>query len=169
MSSATAIQILPLWVQVLLSLAPAIGTVAAAAGLALTVVQSRKTNLITRAGLVAACLKTFSEDEEIQDAFYDLEYGAFAYSEEFHNTPQERKIDKLLRHLSNLALAWQAKLLTISDVSPVKYYVLRVVRNEEIAKYLAFMDGWAKEAEVGEHPYAVLSALCDALENQSVE
>lgn len=158
------IQVLPLGIQVFLALVPAVGTLAAAAGLALNVAQSRKTNLITRAGLVAACLKTFAEDEDIQNAFYALEYGHFTYSEEFHNTPEEREIDKLLRHFSNLALAWQAKLLTTADIAPVRYYVLRVVRNEEISKYLKFMEGWAKDAEIGEHPYAVLSALSDALE-----
>jgi len=160
----SAIQLIPLWIQVVLALAPAVGTFAAAVGLALNVLQSRKTNLITRAGLVAACLKTFAEDEDIQNAFYALEYGTFTYSENFHNTPEEREIDKLLRHFSNLALAWQAKLLTTEDIAPVRYYVLRVVRNEEIAKYLDFMERWVKDAKIGEHPYAVLSALCNSLE-----
>lgn len=51
------------------------------------------------------------------------------YNSEFHKSQQEREIDKLLRHFANLALAWQAGLLTKKDVLPVQYYVLRIVRD----------------------------------------
>ena len=79
-------------------------------------------------------------------------------------SPQEREIDKLLRHFANLALAWQAGLLTKEDVKPVQYYVLRVVRNTEIQKYLEFIAQWTSSSSLGEHPYAALTKLSLELE-----
>lgn len=58
-----------------------------------------------------------------------------------------------------MVLAWQAGLLKIDDVKPIQYYVLRVMQNPEINKYLNFMDNFSKENSHGEHPYTVLSKL----------
>lgn len=159
-------QALPLWAQVTLAVVPALGAVFAAAGLCLNVQQSRRTNAQARAALVAGCLKGFAEDEEIQKAFYLLEYSTFRYDKDFHKSPQEREIDKLLRHFANLALAWQADLLSTSDVLPVQYYVLRVMRNTEIEEYLKFIEQLSKTANLGEHPYTALRKLTKELEKR---
>ena len=158
------LQALPLWAQVALAVVPALGALFAAFGLLLNVQQSRRTNAQARAALVAGCLKGFAEDEEIQKAFYSIEYSEFRYNPDFHKSPQEREIDKLLRHFANLALAWQAGLLSTTDVRPVQYYVLRVMRNPEIEKYLEFIAHWSKQASLGEHPYTVLTNLSKELE-----
>jgi uncharacterized protein YpbB len=151
----TSLQTLPLWAQLALLIVPAASAIFAAVGLLLTFYQSRRTNVQTRATLVAECLKGFAEDQDIQRAFYAIE--------EFHGSEYEREIDKLLRHFSNIALAWQAGLLSTRDVRPIQYYVLRVVRNAEIQKYLKFIANWSKQQKLGEHPYAVLSQLSEKL------
>jgi hypothetical protein len=158
-----ALQVLPLWAQVALAIVPALGALFAAFGLLLNVQQSRKTNAQARAALVAGCLKGFAEDEEIQKAFYAIEYSEFQYDEGFHKSPQEREIDKLLRHFANLALAWQAGLLSTADIQPVQYYVLRVMRDPEIKKYLAFIAHWSQMTGLSEHPNAVLTKLSEKL------
>jgi hypothetical protein len=138
-SGLPAFQALPLWIQVLLLVVPAASAVFAAVGLLLTFQQLRRTNAQARAGLVSECLKSFAEDEGIQRAYYAIEYSKFQYNDEFHGTDLERDIDKLLNHFSNIALAWQAGLLNIRDVRPIRYFVLRVTRDPEIRKYLAYM------------------------------
>lgn len=158
------LQALPLWAQVALAVVPALGALFAAFGLLLNVQQSRRTNAQARAALVAGCLKGFAEDKEIQKAFYSIEYSEFRYDADFHKSPQECEIDKLLRHFANLALAWQAGLLSTTDVHPVQYYVLRVMRDPEIGKYLEFIAHWSKQASLGEHPYTVLTNLSKELE-----
>ena len=158
-----ALQALPLWAQIALAVVPALGALFAAIGLLLNVQQSRRTNAQARAALVAACLKGFAEDEEIQKAFYAIEYSEFMYDSAFHRSEKEREIDKLLRHFANIALAWQAGLLTIADVKPVQYYVLRVMRDPEIQKYLDFISQWSVRASLGEHPYGVLTKLSHEL------
>jgi hypothetical protein len=157
------IQTLPHWAQLALLIVPAGSAIFAAIGLLLTFYQSRRTNAQARAGLVAACLKGFAEDEEIQRAFYAIEYSEFKYDDEFHKSEREREVDKLLRHFSNIALAWQAGLLTTRDVRPIQYYVLRVLRDAEIRNYLKFIAEWSKQQALGEHPYAVLSQLSERL------
>lgn len=158
-----AMQSLPLWAQLVLLVVPAASAVLAAIGLLLTFYQSRRTNAQARSALVAACLKGFAEDEDIQRAFYAIEYAEFRYDSAFHKSEQERQVDKLLRRFSNIALAWQAGLLTTRDVRPVQYYVLRVVRDKQVQQYLAFVARWSKEQDLGEHPYAVLGKLCKHL------
>lgn len=157
------IQTLPDWVQLLLLIVPATSAVFAALALLLNFYQSRRTNAQNRAALVAACLKGFADDEEIQRAFYAIEYSEFKYNDAFHKSDKEREIDKLLRHFSNIALAWKAGLLFTADIRPLRYYVLRVERDTEIQKYLAFIAQWSKEQRLGEHPYAVFSQLAEAL------
>jgi hypothetical protein len=162
-SMQPALQVLPLWAQVALAIVPAFGAFFAAFGLWLNVQQSRKTNAQARAALVAGCLKGFAEDKEIQKAFCSIDYSEFRYDENFYKSAQEQEIDKLLRHFSNLALAWQAGLLSTVDVRPVQYYVLRVMRNSEIKKYLAFIARLSRETGLGEHPYAVLTKMSEKL------
>jgi hypothetical protein len=113
-------QILPLWAQITLAVVPALAAIFAGVGLMLNVRQSRRTDAQARAALVASCLKGFAEDEEIQRAFYTIEYSEFEYGPEFHNSTIEREIDKLLRHFANIALAWQARLLTTNDIRPIQ-------------------------------------------------
>jgi hypothetical protein len=113
--------------------------------------------------LVAECLKGFAEDEEIQRAFYAIEYSTFRYDSTFPKSEREREVDKLLRHFANIALAWQTKLLSTRDVHPIQYYLLRIMRDPEVRKYLAFIAEWSNAADLGEHPYAVLSKLNERL------
>jgi hypothetical protein len=159
----SAIQALPHWAQLALLIVPALSAAFAAMALLLNFYQSRRTNAQARAALVAGCLKGFAEDKDIQRAFYSIEYSEFRYNDTFHKSEQEREVDKLLRHFANIALAWQAGLLSTIDVRPISYYVLRVVRDPEIKKYLEFIAQWSKEQNLGEHPYAVLGELSERL------
>lgn len=160
----SASQLIPVWAQVALLIIPAVSAIFAAVGLLLNVQQSRRINSQARSALVAQSLTGFADDKDIQEAFYAIEYSQFKYDNDFHKSDQERKVDKLLRHFANLALAWQAGLLSTADVRPVQYYVLRVMRDGEIEKYLAFIEQWSAGAKLGEHPYSVLAKLCNKLE-----
>lgn len=160
------LQTLPIWVQLALLFVPG---VLAAAGFFMNVWQSCRTNKQTRAALVAGCLKGFADDYELQNAFYAIEYSVFKYDDSFHNSKFEREIDKLLRHFVHIALAWQAGLLSIADIKPIQYYVLKVMRDPEIRHYLEFIADWSQQNNIGEHPYAVLTKLSEQLAKSSIE
>lgn len=157
------LQSLPPWLQIALVVVPSLSAIFAAGALILNIAQSRRTNSQVRATLVAACLKDFADDEDIQLAFYSIEYAELKYDESFHRSQQERHIEKLLRHFANLALSWKGGLLTTKDVEPAQYYILRVMKNTEIIKYMEFMDSWTRNTANGQHPYAVLGELTDEL------
>jgi hypothetical protein len=164
-SAIHAIEALPTWAQLALLIAPTASALFAAFGLLLNFYQSRRTNAQGRAALVAECLKTFAEDAGIQHAFYEIAYPKFPY-EGLQRSEYGRDVDKLLRHFSNIALAWQAGLLSLHDIRPIQHYMLRVVRNPEIENYLDFVARWSKEQQLGEHPFTVLDALTKQLEGQ---
>ena len=163
------LQILSILEQLALQILPVAATFFAGAGLFMNVKQSRRSNAQTRAALVAACLKGFAEDEEIQNAFYAIEYSVFEYDDSFHNSKFEREIDKLLRHFAHIALAWQAGLLLTTDIKPIQYYILKVTRYPGIRSYLEFIADWSQQNNIGEHPYAVLTKLSDRLAESSIE
>ena len=164
-STVTTLQTLPIWEQIALLAVPAASAVFAAIGLLLNFYQSRRSDAQARAALVAEWLKRFAEAEDIQRAYYATAYSQFRHSDDFQGSERERDVDRLLRHLSSIALAWQAGLLNTHDIRPVQYYVLRVCRNPEIKKYLDFMDRRSKEQHLGEHPYAVLNQLSEQLDS----
>jgi len=99
----------------------------------------------------------------MQRVFYLIEYSEFRYDSSFHKSPLERETDKLLQHFANLALAWQAGLLSIEDVRSVQYYVVCIMRNPEIQKYLKFVADWTVEADLGRHPYVALNEMYEEL------
>ena len=162
-----SVQMIPQWAQLALLIVPAVSTIFAAIALLLSFNQFRRNNAQARAALVAECLKNFAEDEQIMRAFYAVEYSEFRYDEKFHRSESEREIDKLLRHFSNIALAWQGGLLSINDVRPIQYYILRVLQDLEVIKYLKFIEDWSKQQELGEHPYAALARLGENLKKRS--
>lgn len=131
--------------------------------------RSRRTNAQARAALVADCLKGFTDDEEIQQAFYAIEYSEFIYGTDFHGSKQEREIDKLLRQFANLALSWQAGLVSTADVRPVHYYVKRILKDSGISKYLEFMEIWSAGQGVINRPYGVLTKMERALEKSCLK
>ena len=162
-SAIPVFQTLPPWAQLALVIGPSASAVFAATGLLLTFYQSRRANAQARAALVAECLKSFAEDEGIQRAWYAIAYSQFLYTDDFPGSESERDIDKLLRHFSNIALAWQAGLLSTHDVRPIQYYVLRVTRNDQVRRYLRFVADRSKQQHLGEHPYSVLDQLSEQL------
>jgi hypothetical protein len=155
----TSLGLLPAWLQITLAIVPSIGAALAAAGLWLNVQQSRRTNKQSRAALVSNTIREFSNDEDMRAIFYSIEYSEFQYEDDFHNSPEERKLDKVLVHFSNLALAWQAGLLTDTDIEPVTYFVRRLLRDKGVKQYLQFVEVWSDHADLGEHPYAALTKM----------
>ena len=156
---------LPVWIQVLLAFVPALAAAFAAVALLINSAQSKHTNAQARAAIVAEFLERFTDDQDMQEVFYSIEYSQFEYSpESFHGSAQERQLDKLLMHFSTAALAWRASLLTAEDLHPLQYLVRRVLRDPGVDQYLRFVSEWSSRANLGEHPYVALSAMAAALQ-----
>ena len=154
---------LPTWVQVVLTVAPALAATFAALSLIVNVQQFRRMNAQARASIVTGCLQGFAADGDMQNAYYAIEYGGFRFDDGFPDSSREREADRLLRHFANIALAWQGGLLTLRDVKPLEYYILRIMTDGEIRKYLDFVVSMSRQVSPNEHPYAVLAKLGRAL------
>lgn len=156
---------LPLWAQLLLAFVPALGATFAAIGLWLNAAQSRRTNAQARAAIVAKCLDRFMDDEDMQAIFYSIEYSRFQFDRAtFHDSVEEKQLDKLLMHFSTAALAWKANLLKTDDLQPLQYFVRRALRDPGVDAYVSFVVEWSSRADLGEHPYIALSGMGRALE-----
>lgn len=160
----SAVPHLPTWFQILLFLAPAVGSTCAAVGLFLSIIQARRTNAQSRAELVATSLKDFVGDSEMYGIFFSIESGEFKYGEGFRGSPAERQVDKLLQHFAIIALAWERGLLSLDELRPLQYFICRVLQNPGIQEYQSFLEQFAERAAAGESPFRVLKKLGRKLE-----
>ncbi|MDH4482639.1 MAG: hypothetical protein QE279_08015 [Rhodoferax sp.] len=151
--------LLPTWLQITLTLVPTVSALFAAVGLYLNYIQNGRTNRQARASLVAKFLSDFADDKEMQSIFYAIEYSKFHYDDNFHDSDEERKLDRLIVHFANLALAWKSGLLENLDIVPVEYFARRLLRDEGVKSYLRFLDNWSDHAELGAHPYQALKEM----------
>ena len=148
----------------------AIGALAAIVVACLATYQLWRKNRLTSVNFAAQALKEFAADKDMQDVFYDIEYEEFEYPKEgFHGgSPEERRIDRLLRHFAAVALAWKEGLVKSGDLVLIRYYVVRTMRDRKVMGYVDFVcEQWAKKAQKVEHPYTVLKRFHKYLEESS--
>ena len=148
-----------------------VGVVVAAIGVIATIISVifamkalYRKNRLTSVMLVADTLKVFAADKDMQDMFFAIEYDKFKYTPEFHTSPEERKMDKMLSHLSAAALAWDNGLIRQEDIVLVQYDVIRILRNKEVQKYLhVHLGNWTQSQKL-QHPYQAFIKLGEYLE-----
>ena len=164
------IKSLPYCLQLAFLFGPAISVFIAAIALSLNVRQTTLNNKLNRAKLADDSLRTFLADDIMQNTFYKIEYGRFEYEPSaFHDSEEECEIDKLLHHFSNFALLWRHGLLGLGPrdlkyVYPFQYYILRIMNDPEIIRYLSFIkDKWMPMVGIRDHPYLALQSLAEAL------
>ena len=157
----------PEWFKITIVLIPVLSLAVAASVFLLNLRQTFLNNKIARSKIISDTLHAFMDDETIQKAFYKVEYRKFKYSPSFHGSEEETEIDKLLRHYSNLAMMWKNGLLTLNDIYPIQYYILRITQNPDINKYFEFMEDWTKKANISSHPFLALNELGKILEKNN--
>ena len=146
------------------------GAFAAALGAGVAANQLRRNARLASVNFAAQALKEFAADKDMQDVFYDIEYNRFEYPKEGFRggSPEERRIDRLLRHFAAVALVWKEGLVKSGDLVLIRYYVVRTMRDRKVMRYVDFVcEQWAKKAQKVEHPYAVLKRFHEYLEKSS--
>jgi len=159
---------LPDWVQIGISVIPSLSTIIAALGLFNNARQMKRSSKLMSSRIITDCLRRFVDDEDIQSAFYDIEYSIFRYDPlTFNGSSSEKKVDKLLQNFASVALDWQAGLVSTQDLLPIHYYIQRIMSNQEIMNYLDFMSYWIRENKIFNHPFSALALLAKELELDS--
>jgi len=145
---------------------PTLSAFFAGTGLLINACQSSRSDAQSRSAFVAKWLERFADDKEMREIYYEIEYNKFTYNQEtFHGSDDEKRIDKLLMHLANAALAQQGGLLRGKDLIPLQYIALRVLNNANIKEYLEFVLTVAGRPGLGVHPYASLIQMKNLLES----
>jgi len=145
-----------------------IGLLFASVGLFLNWWQLRKDNIRKRAEFIIQNFNQYLIDSDSAQMFYKLEYGNFVYNEvDFHGSPEEIKLDKLLRYFERIAALYEMGVLSLEDLALVEYEFLRINQNPAIRDYYAFLDEWGKQAGVIHNHFDSLRRVAELLERKS--
>ena len=79
-------------------------------------------------------------DTELRDLYYQVEYGTYRYDTTQHHSAQEKVVDRLLILLDSVARLYEAKMLSRRDLGILDTTFTRVFQNDQIQKYLAFLE-----------------------------
>jgi hypothetical protein len=90
------------------------------------------------------------------EAFYQIEYGKFRYSGDFHGSDLEPKIDSLLTQLDLICELHLRGVLSRNEMGFFDYEIARVARDNEIKKYLEFLRHFYAEHDLERKPFASL-------------
>ena len=88
-------------------------------------------------------------DEENRDIFYQLEYGKFKYTPDFHSSELEKKTDKLLTQYNYFCYLRSKKVIGKDEFAIVKYHIHRAISNIHIQNYLFNIYHFAKKVQNG--------------------
>jgi len=123
-------------------------------GLYLNYKQMKTNNTQRKNELISNVLFKLLDDKDISNIFYKLEYNAFKYSDSFHHSKEEVKLDKILVLFNILSKQYYDNLIEIDDIEEISYDMMTVYQNQEVQKYLAFLDGWYKDNGYKKMPYS---------------
>ena len=135
---------------------PSTSAIVASIALVFNILQQRAHDRQRRLEIVSRSLSDFAADEDMQEAFYAIEYGDFIYNSGFHRSEEEKKYDKLLRHFAILRSMLSKNLIKKEDISLVEYHLSRIEKNPEVLKYIEFISDWCEYAGNESHPFLEL-------------
>lgn len=114
----------------------------AAMGLLFSAVETRRATRQRRIQQLVNLQHQFYSDEAMLETYYLIEYGDFIYTDNFHGSDLERKIDRLVVHFENIANLFQAKVVSLSELDIVAYNYLVIYQNVEMQNYFSWLDSW---------------------------
>ena len=101
----------------------------AAAGLFMNAWQQKKANSQKRVEVISDTLWKIQDDKELREIYYRLEYHKFSYGQEFHNSEEEKYLDKLISLLDIIAKQYFSNHLTKKDVALISYEYLIIYQT----------------------------------------
>lgn len=140
----------------------------ASIGLFLNFLQMRKNNLQKRAEYMINLYNQYASDPDMIDIYYKIEYGEFYYNEEFHQSPEEKKLDKLLGFFENIAKLYIMKNITftLDDLKYVAYEFLVIYQDKSVKQYLQFLEYWFSQRGITVKPYEAFQKTGKILEKE---
>jgi hypothetical protein len=102
----------------------------------------------TRARFVLDLNQEFLSNEGEREFFYRLDYRDFTFNPAaFAQSNDERQLDRLLYKLSYVGKLLRDGVVGLDDVNNIRHIASRTLRNEEVIKYLKFL----QEVQIPDH------------------
>lgn len=111
--------------------------------------QLSNSNKQKRADLIIQLCNQFYQDEDMQQIYYKIEYGRFTYNiETFHQSEEEKQLDKLLSLFSNIGQLYQMGIVRDRDLEFIKYEIQIIYEDPYIKSYFKTLDYWFKIRQI---------------------
>jgi len=127
--------------------------IVAIVGIGLTYWQVRTGVHTQRAQFLKDLYSTLVSDPDIGEAFYLIEYGRFKYGPDFHGSPLEPKIDRLLAFVDLVAEMHLQKVISDREMEFFQYRFCRLFGDSGVKAYLEFLSQFYGSTGVKKEPY----------------
>lgn len=102
-----------------------------------------------RADLIIQLCNQFYQNGDMQDIYYKIEYSQFQYTvNNFHGSPDEKKLDKLLRLFSNIGQLYQMGIIKKKDLEFIKYEFQIIYEYQGVRSYFQTLDRWFQARQI---------------------
>ena len=105
-------------------------------GFILSLIEYRRSNKIKRSSYLEPLFDKLMLDKDIAETIYMLQYGEFKYSENFHNSDKERKLDKTLQYFSYLCYLKDKRIISSEEFSFFEIQISQALRDKKLIYYL---------------------------------
>ncbi len=124
------IELISLWITVLIFII----------GFTATVIQLIRQVRNDKSQLIINLYNDLLNDKELMALYYEIEHNKFKFVKpEFTGTLTEQTLDRLLSKLDTIAKVYTINKLKKHDLDFIAYELVTVYRNEEIRKYLLYI------------------------------
>src|SRR5687767_14622977 len=128
--------------------ATVVGLLITGVGLFLNWIQLRKAAVQARAEFIVTLFQQYITDDDCAGILYRIEYGKFEYNGEFHDSQDERSLDRLLSYFEKIATLHTLGTVDTRDLELVRYDFLRVASDTNVQSYFATLDRFGGETGI---------------------
>jgi hypothetical protein len=130
-------------------------------GIFLTYRQIKESHKTQKATFFKDLYSTMFSDQDIRNAYYQIEYGEFDYGVDFHGSENEKGFDRLLSFIDLICDLYDQGIITHHEMSFFKYEFTRIYFNDNVQRYLKFLTNFYAQVGTGTKPFPSFVAYCE--------
>jgi|GEM_PF-1794634 len=135
-------------------------------GIWLTLLQITEGSKTQKAAFFKDLYSTMYSDPDVREAFYQVEYGKFIYNPKFHDSPSEKKIDRLLSFVDLVCDLYDQKIITEREMRFFKYEFARISQDPNVQGYLEFLRSFYDSVGTGTRPFPSFVSYCKKMSRE---
>ncbi len=139
------------------------GVFVAAGALFLNWWQLRKNTLQRRSEHITGLFAKYHEDPDTVEMFRRVDHGEEIFNNNFHGSPDETKLDKLLFIFERIATLYEMGVIVPADLMFLTYEFIRISDNQSIRDYFAWLDDWYKDRGIPGENFGALRRVAERM------